>query len=64
MKRPATKRNRWDDHYTVRARKEKYPARSVFKLQEMQRKFRLLKKGIGLSILVVRPVHGCCMLRR
>ncbi len=45
MKRPATKRNRWDDHYTERARKEKYPARSVFKLQEMQRKFRLLKKG-------------------
>ena len=45
MKRPAAKNNRWDDHYTERARKEKYPARSVFKLQEMQRKFRLLKKG-------------------
>jgi 23S rRNA (uridine2552-2'-O)-methyltransferase len=45
MKRPAAKSNRWDDHYTERARKEKYPARSVFKLQEMQRKFRLLKKG-------------------
>ena len=45
MKRSASKRNRWDDHYTERARKEKYPARSVFKLQEMQRKFRLLKKG-------------------
>jgi 23S rRNA (uridine2552-2'-O)-methyltransferase len=45
MKRNAVKRNRWDDHYTERARKEKYPARSVFKLQEIQRKFRLLNKG-------------------
>ena len=45
MKHRAAKRNRWDDHYTERARKEKYPARSVFKLQEMQRKFSLLKKG-------------------
>jgi 23S rRNA (uridine2552-2'-O)-methyltransferase len=45
MKRSAAKGNRWDDHYTERARKEKYPARSVFKLQEMQRKYRLIKKG-------------------
>jgi 23S rRNA (uridine2552-2'-O)-methyltransferase len=45
MKPPATKRNRWDDHYTERARKEKYPARSVFKLQEIQRKFHVIKKG-------------------
>jgi 23S rRNA (uridine2552-2'-O)-methyltransferase len=45
MKPPATKRNRWDDHYTERARKEKYPARSVFKLQEIQRKFQIIKKG-------------------
>jgi len=45
MKPPAAKRNRWDDHYTDRARKEKYPARSVFKLQEIQRKFHVIKKG-------------------
>jgi 23S rRNA (uridine2552-2'-O)-methyltransferase len=45
MKPSATKRNRWDDHYTERARKEKYPARSVFKLQEIQRKFHVIKKG-------------------
>ena len=45
MKPSATKRNRWDDHYTERARKEKYPARSVYKLQEIQRKFHVIKKG-------------------
>ncbi|MEJ2475206.1 MAG: RlmE family RNA methyltransferase [Desulfobacterales bacterium] len=45
MKPSATKRNRWDDHYTEQARKEKYPARSVFKLQEIQRKFHVIKKG-------------------
>jgi 23S rRNA (uridine2552-2'-O)-methyltransferase len=42
---PKGKDNRWSDHYTRRARKEKYPARSVYKLQEIQRKFHLLKKG-------------------
>jgi len=37
--------NRWEDHYTRRARKEKFPARSVYKLQEIQRKFRLIRRG-------------------
>lgn len=45
MKPSAAKRNRWDDHYAERARKENYPARSVFKLQEIQRKFHVIKKG-------------------
>jgi 23S rRNA (uridine2552-2'-O)-methyltransferase len=36
---------RWRDHYSQRAQKERYPARSVFKLKEAQRKFRLIKKG-------------------
>jgi 23S rRNA (uridine2552-2'-O)-methyltransferase len=35
----------WQDHYTRRAKKERYPARSVYKLQEIQRKHRLIKKG-------------------
>ncbi|MGD9210722.1 MAG: RlmE family RNA methyltransferase [Desulfobacteraceae bacterium] len=39
------KANRWADHYTRKAQKEKFPARSVYKLQEMQRRFRLIKKG-------------------
>jgi 23S rRNA (uridine2552-2'-O)-methyltransferase len=45
MKPSKARRNRWDDHYTERARREKYPARSVFKLQEIQRKFHVIKKG-------------------
>ena len=39
------KSNRWDDHYTERARKEKWLARSVYKLQEIDRKFKLIHKG-------------------
>jgi len=44
MKR-SKKANTWEDHYTRRAKKERYPARSVYKLKEIQRKFRLIKKG-------------------
>ena len=39
------KSHRWHDSFTIRARKEGYPARSVYKLQEIQRSFRVLKKG-------------------
>jgi 23S rRNA (uridine2552-2'-O)-methyltransferase len=46
MKRVGSKKQqRWTDHYSVRAKKERYPARSVFKLKEAQKKFRLIKKG-------------------
>ena len=45
MKKAAAKHNRWQDHYARRAKKEKFPARSVYKLQEMQQKYRLIKKG-------------------
>jgi len=38
-------RNRWEDHYTRRARKENFPARSVYKLQEMQKRYRLIHPG-------------------
>jgi 23S rRNA (uridine2552-2'-O)-methyltransferase len=37
--------NRWDDHYSQKARKENYPARSVYKLQEIQQKLRLIRNG-------------------
>ncbi len=33
------------DHYFLKARKEGYVARSAFKLEEMDRKFRLLNRG-------------------
>ena len=46
MKRVGSKmRQRWADHYSERAKKEHYPARSVFKLKEAQKKFRLINKG-------------------
>jgi 23S rRNA (uridine2552-2'-O)-methyltransferase len=37
---------RWnDDPYTQRARREGYPARSVYKLEELQERFRLIPRG-------------------
>ncbi len=39
------KKGQWEDHYTLKAKNDKYPARSVYKLQEIQRKFTLIKKG-------------------
>ena len=46
MKRVGSKKHqRWSDHYSERAKKERYPARSVFKLKEAQKKFSLIKKG-------------------
>ena len=45
MKRKTSKRNPWQDHYSRKAQKEKYPARSVYKLKEIQKKYRLIRKG-------------------
>jgi len=43
--RSTSPKNRWEDHYTRRARQENYAARSVYKLQEMQQKYRIIRKG-------------------
>ena len=45
MKHRSPTSNRWADHYTQKARKENYPARSVYKLQEIQRRFQVIKRG-------------------
>ena len=46
MKRIASKKHqRWADHYSERAKKERYPARSVYKLKEAQKKYGLIRKG-------------------
>jgi 23S rRNA (uridine2552-2'-O)-methyltransferase len=46
MRRGGSKKHQhWADHYAARAKKERYPARSVYKLKEAQQKFRLIKKG-------------------
>jgi 23S rRNA (uridine2552-2'-O)-methyltransferase len=56
MKPPASKKNRsWQDHYTRRAKKEQYPARSVYKLQEIQQKHFLIKKGHKILDLGCSP---------
>ena len=49
------KRGQWEDHYTRRARKENWPARSVFKLQEMDRRYRLIRRGDHLLDLGCHP---------
>lgn len=45
LKRFVSKTNRWEDHYSRRAKKEHFPARSVYKLQEIQHRYNLIKKG-------------------
>jgi len=45
MRRSATKHKPWQDHYTQWAKKERFPARSVYKLEEIQNKHHLIKKG-------------------
>jgi len=47
--------NRWDDHYTRRAKDEKWLARSVYKLQEIDCKFKLIGKGHRLLDLGCYP---------
>ena len=47
--------NRWEDHYTRQARKEHFPARSVYKLKEIQQKYRLIKKGDAVLDLGCAP---------
>ncbi|MDH3393753.1 MAG: RlmE family RNA methyltransferase, partial [Desulfobulbaceae bacterium] len=43
------------DHYFKKAKKEGYPARSVYKLEEAQQKYRLLKKGDKVLDLGCHP---------
>jgi 23S rRNA (uridine2552-2'-O)-methyltransferase len=45
MKRSTAKHKPWQDHYSQQAKKERFPARSVYKLAEIQKKQRLIKKG-------------------
>lgn len=39
------KTNRWDDHFARKAKEEKWLARSVYKLQEMDQRFSLIRQG-------------------
>jgi 23S rRNA (uridine2552-2'-O)-methyltransferase len=48
-------KNKWVDHYTQRARKENYAARSVYKLAEIQKKHRLITAGNAVLDLGCAP---------
>jgi 23S rRNA (uridine2552-2'-O)-methyltransferase len=45
MNSRAPRGNRWEDHYTRLARQERFPARSVYKLQEIQKRYGLIRSG-------------------
>ena len=56
MKRKASKKPKpWQDHYSRQAKKERFPARSVYKLEEIQNKHRLIRKGDRLLDLGCAP---------
>ena len=55
MKRKTGKPNPWQDHYSRRAKKDRYPARSVYKLEEIQQKHRLIQKGYKILDLGCSP---------
>jgi len=45
MKQQSETKNTWTDYYTQKAQQEKYPARSVFKLREIQQKTNIFQKN-------------------
>ena len=49
------KKKRWEDHYTRRAREEKWPARSIYKLEEINKKYKLIQQGYHLLDLGCYP---------
>ncbi len=49
------KQNKWADHLTKKARSEKYPARSVYKLMEIQEKFSVIRKKTSVLDLGCAP---------
>lgn len=49
------KANNWDDHFARRARREKWLARSVYKLEEIDGRFRLIRPGARLLDLGCSP---------
>lgn len=55
MRARPNKKNQWEDHFSRKAKKEGYPARSVYKLEEIQRKYRLIQKGQRILDLGCAP---------
>ena len=55
MTRKKPKNKYQTDHYARKAKKENFPARSVYKLKEIQQKFKLIKEGDRLLDLGCAP---------
>jgi len=43
------------DHYSIKAKKEGYPARSVYKLEEIQQKFNIIRPGYSVLDIGAAP---------
>ncbi len=50
-----TQKGQWADHLTEKAKSQGYPARSVYKLEEIQKKFGLIRKGDAILDLGCSP---------
>jgi 23S rRNA (uridine2552-2'-O)-methyltransferase len=55
MKRGKTNNKYQSDHFSKKAKKENFPARSVYKLKEIQQKFKLIRKGDKMLDLGCAP---------
>jgi len=49
------KQDRWKDYYSIRAREEKWLARSVYKLEEIDRRHRIIRRGFRVLDLGCYP---------
>lgn len=49
------RKDKKEEYYTLKARKEGYPARSVYKLEEIDKKYHLIKKGDSVLDLGCAP---------
>ena len=55
MAKKKTNKRYQTDHYAQKAKKENFPARSVYKLKEIQQKFQVIKKGDAVLDLGCAP---------
>jgi len=55
MNRSTRRKNPWADHYTRQAQKDNFAARSVYKLQEIQKKYHILVRGARVLDLGCAP---------
>jgi 23S rRNA (uridine2552-2'-O)-methyltransferase len=55
MKQTKSRGKKWEDHYSRQAKKDGFPARSAYKLQEIQKKFNIIRKGDQILDLGCAP---------